>query len=190
MGTAVQADETVTFAFAKTGHYLYPGASFCGKIHIKDIGIYMEPDEEEKYLYSPEISDFKLFPERKKDGNKGTFGKILIAAGSCNMAGAAYLSARAALLTGAGMVKIHTVEENRMILQQLMPETLLYTDSGENWEERKKMWQKNLDWADVVVLGPGIGQEQRAKEMTDFYLKNCRKLMYIVNLDNYTQYIV
>lgn len=179
MGTAVRADETVTFAFAKVGHYLYPGTSFCGNIHVKDIGIYMEPEDEEKYLYCPEIRDFELFPERKKDGNKGTFGKILIAAGSCNMAGAAYLSARAALLTGAGMVKIHTVEENRMILQQLLPEALLYTDSKENWEERKKMWQKNIDWADVVVLGPGIGQEQRAREMTAFYLANCRKPMVV-----------
>ena len=97
MGTAVMADETITFAFAKIGHYLYPGTSFCGKLHVKDIGIYMESDEEKEYLYCPEISDFKLFPERRKDGNKGTFGKILIAAGSFNMAGAAYLSARAAL---------------------------------------------------------------------------------------------
>ena len=179
MGTAIQADETVTFAFAKAGHYLYPGTSFCGKLHVKDLGIYMEPDDEEEYLYCPETSDFKLFPERKKDGNKGTFGKILIAAGSYNMAGAAYLSARAALLTGAGMVKIHTVEENRMILQQLLPEALLYTDSKENREERKKMWQKNLDWADVVLLGPGIGQDQRAREMTAFYLENCRKPMVV-----------
>ena len=132
MGMAVRADETVTFAFAKAGHYLYPGTSFCGKLHVKDIGIYMEPDDRETYLHCPEISDFKCFPERKKDGNKGTFGKILIVAGSCNMAGAAYLSARAALLTGSGMVKIHTVEENRMILQQLLPEALLYTDSEKN----------------------------------------------------------
>ena len=179
MGMAVRADETVTFAFAKAGHYLYPGTSFCGKLHVKDIGIYMEPDDRETYLHCPEISDFKCFPEREKDGNKGTFGKILIVAGSCNMAGAAYLSARAALLTGAGMVKIHTVEENRMILQQLLPEALLYTDSEKNWEERKKMWQKNLDWADVVVVGPGIGQEQRARELTAFYLKNCRKPMVV-----------
>lgn len=179
MGTAVRADETVTFAFAKVGHYLYPGVSFCGNLHVKDIGIYMEPEEKEEYLYCPQVSDLQLLPERKKDGNKGTFGKILIAAGSRNMAGAAYLSARAALLTGAGMVKIHTVEENRIILQQLLPEALLYTDSGENLEECKKMWQKNLDWADAVVLGPGIGQEHRAREMTAFYLENCRKPMVV-----------
>lgn len=170
LGQGVQADHTVTFAYGKAGLYLYPGASHCGEIYVKDIGIY-GPDTEkfrENTLMSMEQSDLELLPHRASDGNKGTFGKVLVAAGNRNMCGAAYLSARAALLSGAGMVKIHTVEENRVILQQLLPEALIATDEPGNWNTDN--WQKYLDWCDSVVLGPGIGQGERSLALTKFYL--------------------
>lgn len=61
-------------------------------------------------------------PERPKRSHKGMFGKALCIAGSVNMAGAAYLCAGAAYRSGAGLVKILTPEENRVILQTLLPE--------------------------------------------------------------------
>ena len=54
-------------------------------------------------------------------GNKGTFGRVVIIAGSSGMAGAAYLSALAAYRTGAGLVDIVTPKCNRLVLQQLLP---------------------------------------------------------------------
>jgi NAD(P)H-hydrate epimerase len=96
----------------------------------------------------------KLLPRRERDGNKGTFGKVLLIGGSINMAGAAVLAARACYRAGAGMVKVVTPEENRVILQQSVPEALL--DTGEELGEDLK------NWADVVVIGPGLGRDERA----------------------------
>ena len=103
MGIAVRAAKTVTFAYGKAGLYLYPGAAYSGDIIIKDIGIYGKKPDAIRAIDENEVN---WIPKRKADGNKGTFGKILIAAGSKNMSGAAYFSAKAAMLTGAGMVKI------------------------------------------------------------------------------------
>ena len=66
--------------------------------------------------FAYERRDLCCIPERKADSNGGTFGKVLIAAGSAGMCGAAYLSALTAYRAGAGLVKILTVEENRPIL--------------------------------------------------------------------------
>ena len=60
-------------------------------------------------LYSYDLHDLKnKLPKRKNDSYKGTYGKVLVIAGSRNMAGAAYLSAKAAYRTGAGLVYIYT----------------------------------------------------------------------------------
>ena len=71
--------------------------------------------------------DLKRIPRRPAYSNKGTFGKVLIVAGSKNMCGAAYLSALSAYRTGAGLVKLLTVEENRQILQERLPEAIIAT---------------------------------------------------------------
>ena len=104
-------------------------------------------------FFCKEQTPANLLPERKKDGNKGTFGKVLLVAGSLNMAGAALLAAKAAYRTGAGMVKVITPPENRIILQETVPEALLGT-----FEDL----EKSLKWADVIALGPGMGKSDEA----------------------------
>lgn len=103
----------------------------------------------------------KRIPRRPAYSNKGTFGKVLIVAGSKNMCGAAYLSALSAYRTGAGLVKLLTVEENRQILQERLPEAIIATYTPdqlmEGRDEFRKMIEAQMEWADVVVLGPGLG---------------------------------
>ena len=120
LGTAVKADLTVTFGYEKLGLAMDPGRQYAGEVRICDIGL-LRRDPEGLWAYTYEPEDLKALPVRPERSHKGTFGKVLIVAGSKNMSGAAYLSAKAAYRTGAGLVRILTPEENRVILQSSLP---------------------------------------------------------------------
>ncbi len=78
------------------------------------------------------------------------------------------MSAAAAFAGGAGMVKIQTVEENRVPLQTLLPEAMLSCvfSEAEN--------QKSLDWCDVVVIGPGLGVCGESRERAQWFSVPCQ----------------
>lgn len=162
LGTAVKADLTVTFAFSKPGLILYPGTEYAGNVIVRDIGITEASFlENPPFLHTFQKEALKyLLPKRAAYSNKGTYGRILVIAGSIGMAGAAYFAAKSALLSGAGLVRIYTPEENRLILQNLLPAAVLSVYQGKNYDAEKL--QEALEWADAVVLGPGIGREKAA----------------------------
>lgn len=169
MGIGIRANTTVTFAYGKTGLYLYPGAEYAGNIVVKDIGICKE---EKEALFALEESEYHWLKKRTPGGNKGTFGKVLIVAGSKDMCGAAYFAGKAALFSGAGMVKIFTAECNRMILQQLLPEALLTTyESTQSKSEVTEKLKKAREWADVEAVGPGLGNSVQAEWLMEELLK-------------------
>ena len=88
MGCAVKADITVTFAYRKLGIMLYPGASCAGEVICAPIGIPKDVTENKRsgvVTFTDAEKDLKL-PGRNPAGNKGTFGKVLLVAGSKNMA--------------------------------------------------------------------------------------------------------
>ena len=181
LGTAFEADLTVTFAYRKRGLCLYPGRTYAGRTVVADIGIYdRDHDGSElarKAAWHMEKSDVKALPSRTAWGNKGTFGKVLLIAGSKGMCGAAYLSASAALHGGAGMVKIQTAEENRIPLQSLLPEAMVTCEFDEEANQR------NLNWCDVLVIGPGLGTDGSGKERMLWFLENGTKAGKPVILD-------
>lgn len=158
---AFKADLTVTFGFAKLGSVLFPGCEYAGELVVKDIGINERAffGDEPKYYRLTEKKEVEL-PKRKSDGNKGSFGKALLAAGSMNMAGAAVLSAKAAYRIGAGMVKVVSPKENRVILQASLPEAL-YTDT---------LTEEDLKWATVLGIGPGLSTSTIARQMLETFL--------------------
>ena len=173
LGTAFMADLTVTFAYIKRGLCLYPGRKYAGKVVTADIGIY-DKDAKGRELaanaaWYVEERDLAQLPQRASDGNKGTFGKILFVAGSKGMCGAAYLCAAAALYAGTGMVKLQTVDENRIPLQTLLPEAMLTCEFNQQENE------KNLDWCDVLVIGPGLGTNALSTERMLWFLRNGHK---------------
>lgn len=163
LGTAFRADLTVTFAFRKRGLCFYPGRMYAGEVVVADIGIYKDSGYPVS-VHSVEQNDLSLLPERVPYGNKGTFGKVLLVAGSPGMCGAAYLSAAAALKCSAGMVKIQTVEENRIPLQTLLPEAMITCEFDESAN------QKMMDWCDVLVIGPGLGVSGQSRERAQWFL--------------------
>lgn len=165
LGVAFQADLTVAFGFAKRGLYLYPGCEYSGKVVVADIGI----TEKSFFGQMPGMFVYEeepcaLLPQRLENGNKGTFGKVLIIAGFEQMAGAAILSSKAALEIGAGMVKVLSTEQNRGIIQTDVPEVLYGT--CENMES-------SIQWADVVAIGPGLGKSEDAQAVLKQILETC-----------------
>ncbi len=173
-GKAVRVNETVTFGFCKRGLVLYPGCDLAGKITTADIGISeLSFGGCEPGMYFLDEKTEELLPVRNVCGNKGTFGKVLLIAGSFNMAGAAVLAAKAAYRIGAGMVKVITPKENRVILQQTVPEALL--GGPDDLEE-------SLNWADVIAIGPGLGKGPDTENLLEKVLKNS-KLPLLIDAD-------
>lgn len=169
LGCAVEADLTVTYGFYKLGQFLYPGAGCCGKIICGRIGIDEHGFFGKKpgfYTYtSPE--DVRL-PVRRPNGNKGTFGKVLVIAGSSTICGAALMAGRSVFKTGAGMVKIVSAGQNRETLQQAIPEAMLALYDAALWKEGgpndsfRTAFREAHEWADCILIGPGIGTEKAA----------------------------
>lgn len=178
LGTAIKADKTVTFGFKKIGLVLYPGAYNSGIIKVKDIGITEVGFEGElPRIYSHSLDDLKMIPTRKSYSNKGTFGKVLVIAGSVNMSGAAYLSAKSAYRMGVGLVNIYTVDENREILQTLLPEAILTTYDSEKIGE-EELISKILE-SKVIVFGPGMGVEISTRHILEIVLEYAKSPIII-----------
>lgn len=171
LGHAVEADMTVAFGFCKRGLVLYPGCEYAGEVRVADIGIGEKSffgEEPGMFAYDEDAEE--LLPKRDRSGNKGTFGKALLVAGSLNMAGAAVLAARAVCRMGAGMVKVITPQENRVILQQSLPEALLGTEGD---------LPQSMEWADVMAIGPGLGRSDRARSCLEQVIEESGKPLLI-----------
>ncbi len=178
LGTAVRADRTVTFGYEKVGMRFAKNA--CGAVTIAEIGFFLpEGYEASAGLYSGyEPEDVRrLLPGRSMDGNKGSYGRVLVIAGSVDMSGAAYLAAEAAYRTGCGLVKVVTHESNRAALQQLLPEAILQCYTGYPGEQSGgsvdslPLTEETLRWGDVIIIGPGIGQSETAFRLTEQVLR-------------------
>ncbi|MBI2596814.1 NAD(P)H-hydrate dehydratase [Candidatus Daviesbacteria bacterium] len=92
-------------------------------------------------------------PKRPRDANKGTFGKVLVFAGSENYPGAAYLACEAVYRVGAGLVTLATIPEVKIIVSRKLPE-VTFLSSSESFKKLKEF--------DVVLLGPGLGQSKQS----------------------------
>lgn len=169
---AIKCDYTITFGVNKTGIAVYPGKDYAGEVIVSDIGFPKKAiDLVPCNTFTFDKSDIEYFlPERKEYSNKGDFGKILIIAGSEEMCGASYLSALAAYRTGAGLVRIFTPTTNRSSLQNLIPEAILTTyndnpDMDMEADTEEKLYKAVKEWAEAVVIGPGLGLSKRSKSI-------------------------
>ncbi|MBO5565152.1 MAG: NAD(P)H-hydrate dehydratase [Lachnospiraceae bacterium] len=171
---AVMADKTITFAFYKRAHFTEAGRPYCGEVVLRPVGISARSltAAPEMFTYRSETAK-DLLPLRDPSGNKGSNGKILIVGGSYGMAGALLLSGKSAYLSGSGMVKLCTDERNREILQESLPEALLslYDEETPVQDGLRDACQ----WADVIVLGPGLSTSHTAYLLVEEILKNTEK---------------
>lgn len=107
-------------------------------------------------------------PERTQESNKGTYGRVLCVCGSYGMAGAAYLCAKAAYRVGAGLAEIFCCEENRIILQTLLPESVVTLYRSESPDTN--LLRTVLERADAVVVGCGLGKSRGALRILETVL--------------------
>jgi NAD(P)H-hydrate epimerase len=126
LGSAVSADLTVTMALLKRGLVLSPGAEHAGLIRVADIGIPAQAIERENITHALLDRGYAwgLLGPRKRDSHKGNFGHLLVLAGSLGKAGAAILTARAALRTGAGLVTVAAPNSLVPTIQQSLCEAM------------------------------------------------------------------
>ena len=169
MGEVVSAELTVSFAFLKVGHLLYPGKSYSKDVIVRDIGI-TNHSLGDKTIHSMQLQKedvAALMPARQDHSHKGNYGKVLVIAGSKGMAGAAYFSAKSAYLMGAGLVQIVSCEENRYILQTLLPEAIFF--GYESHLDENEILEK-IKWADVILIGPGLSVQPLSKQLLELCL--------------------
>ena len=169
LGTAIEADCTVTFHRPKPGLYLKDGPDYAGKIMTADIGLRVPEAAALDDADGMDVLEKKdlswLLPARRRVSHKGSYGRVLLFAGSRGMAGAAAISALAALRTGAGLVTVACPETVLDIVQMLCPCATclpLPADAEEAW----MLLEPALERADAIGAGCGLGQNAWAAEMT------------------------
>jgi len=184
----LKADVTITLAFPKQGLFTFPGATNVGKLVVADIGIPSSLAEDicVEVTTSEEIGS--LLPERPLDANKGTFGSVLVASGSINYIGAAYLACAAATRVGAGLVTLATTPSIQPALASKLievtyiplPESDPGVVGGYTAFETLKPWFSNYD---VLLLGCGLGQSLPAVEFMNSIIFSTTSLKLVLDAD-------
>lgn len=170
------ADITITLGFPKPGLFNFPGADRVGKLIVADIGI---PPTLADNITTEVITGQWLksvLPKRPASANKGTFGRVLVVAGSINYIGAAYLACMGAARVGAGLVTLATARSLQPILAAKMTETTYFplpeVEPGIIATEATKVVHQELANYDVLAMGCGLGQSPSVVEFVRSTLFN------------------
>ena len=173
-GAVIHATETVTFHRIKQGLLLRDGPDCTGAITCHPILIPQDFGAAESFDYLTAADLSGLIHPRRPTGYKGTFGRVLICAGSPGMAGAAAMAARAALKAGAGLVVLLCRESILPILQVLVPQAVaivLPEDNGKLNAEACQILKQQLSLSDSAVFGCGIGRGEDVKELLPVFIE-------------------
>src|SRR5262245_16771888 len=170
LGGTVQAGLTATFVGLKRSLLLYPAAAAAGRVAVLDIGIPRDEAARDITTFLVEEADVRThFPPRPADAHKGSYGHLLILAGSAGKTGAAALAGRASLRSGAGLCTIATPASQQPIVATLgwefMTEPLAETPGRALSREAKARVLELVARADAVALGPGVSLDPETQEL-------------------------
>ena len=181
------ADITVTLGFPKPGLYSFPGAERAGKIRIVDIGI---PESLVESITTELLtSDLakKMLPKRPSNANKGSFGKVLVSAGSINYIGAAYLACASAQRVGAGLVTLATTGSLQPIIATKLTEAtyllLPETQPGAVSVEAADIIASQAKQYDVFLAGCGLGQNPATVEYISSLIREKEMPLPVLDAD-------
>jgi hydroxyethylthiazole kinase-like uncharacterized protein yjeF len=174
----VRADLTVTMALPKLGLWLYPGRALAGRIEVADIGIATRDQGADAFLLDAAYVR-SVLPRRHPDGNKGTFGRALVVAGSRGFSGAAILAGRAAVRSGCGIVHLAVPEGIcESVASGVVEAVKSPLPQTEECALSPAALESLLDAAgsaQAVALGPGIGTDRRTQKLQLSFLAEIDK---------------
>ena len=168
----LRINDTITLGFPKLGLFNTSGAERAGQITVVDIGIpsYLAEQVPVELITWDRVAS--VLPERPFLANKGTFGRILVVAGSSRYIGAAYLACMGAMRVGAGLVTLATPASLKPSLAAKLTETtylpLPEAHPGIISSGAARLIQQELGNYDVMLIGCGLGQD---RQVADF-IKN------------------
>ncbi len=172
LGSAIQADLTVTFHRKKLGHILGFGKKLSGKIKVVDIGFGRKKMKSKFFENSPYLW-LKYFPWKEVSGHKYSRGRVIVYGGQKEFTGATILSSLAALRTGTGSVKI-LCSKNTLEIYSLKFPSVLKKEVNSIYELERFIKKEKIT---SMLIGPGSGSNNKIKEITKLILK---KVKYVV----------
>ncbi len=181
------AELTITLAYPKRGLFTPLGTTKLGKLVVADIGIpaRLAQDISTELITAEGVS--QLLPKRPQNANKGTFGRVLVAAGSINYIGAAYLACAAATRVGAGLVTLATARSLQPILASKLTEVtyapLPESEPGIVAATASEVVQQWLPGYNVLLLGCGLGQSPQTMEFIKSILFSNPPVALVIDAD-------
>ena len=179
-GAAVRATMTLTFAGLKRGLVTSPGDELAGRVSVVPIGV---PDAEvaravTTFLLEP--SDVaRHFPRRPRVAHKGSYGHLLLVAGSLGKTGAAALAAAAAMRSGSGLVTVATPVSQQPVVASLvleaMTEPLPETSTHTLALKAREVIAELAASRDAVAIGPGLGLDEETQQAVRSLIQELRK---------------
>jgi hydroxyethylthiazole kinase-like uncharacterized protein yjeF len=175
---AIPADLTITLANPKLGLFFFPGAALVGDLLVGEIGLPAGMDEAIQLEMLTDALVRAALPARPLESNKGTFGKVMVLAGSPPYPGSAYLAATAAGRVGAGLITLAVGPEMLTIYSVKLSETTFALLPAEEAapEERAGALLRALDGYRVLVMGPGLGRSDAKRTFLVKVLEGVRAM--------------
>jgi hydroxyethylthiazole kinase-like uncharacterized protein yjeF len=173
MGCAVLADCTISFVALKIGLFLADGPEHCGRLLFDDLEVTPPPQPQFRPLLE-RLGEHDIaiaLPARRREANKGDFGRVLIVGGGAGMPGAVRLCGETCLRVGAGLVTVATVRENLLAIAAGRPELMLQSIDVPDALDLP------LASASVVAIGPGLGRTAWARSLLDKILACAKPLV-------------
>ncbi|MDH4027851.1 MAG: NAD(P)H-hydrate dehydratase [Nitrospirota bacterium] len=166
MGCAIKARCTVTFGLPKRGHLLYPGAEHAGRLFVEDIGFPSGLLVSKKIMVNlvRRVDAVSMMPARPRHSHKGTYGHVLLVAGSRGKTGAALMAAKACLRSGAGLVTIGIPGSLVSAFQPRVTEEMILPlpDRGDgtlSYEAAAPILGFMKKKGTVLAIGPGLSAD-------------------------------
>jgi NAD(P)H-hydrate epimerase len=180
---SLAADMTITMAAVKQGLLKFPANNYIGELRLVGIGLESQEDSYPTWQSINRIvadADWvqNKLPPRPRDAHKGTFGTVMIVAGSVNYTGAALLAGKAAYLSGVGLVEMAIPAPLHSALAGQFPEgiwLLLPHEMGIIVESGAEVVLEGLERTTAMLIGPGLGLEDETECFIDKLLSSSPK---------------